>query len=49
MGANGKVIPRWIGVAPSFAEAVELAENDRGGKEPSINLLWKMADEQKRP
>jgi hypothetical protein len=45
MGPNGKVIPRWIGVAPSFTEAVELAENDRGGKAPSINLLWKVADE----
>jgi hypothetical protein len=48
MGADGRVIPRWLGVTNTFAEAAELAENARGEKPPSINLLWKMADEKGR-
>lgn len=48
MGADGRVIPRWLGVFPTFAEAAELAENERGAKAPSINLLWKVADEKAR-
>ena len=48
MGADGRVIPRWLGVFPTFVEAAELAENERGAKAPSINLLWKVADEKAR-
>jgi hypothetical protein len=48
MGADGRVIPRWLGVTSTFAEAAELAENARGEKPPSINLLWKVADEKGR-
>jgi hypothetical protein len=32
----------------TFAEAAELAENARGEKPPSINLLWKVANEKGR-
>lgn len=48
MGPNGKVIPRWLAMTSTFAEAAELAENARGEKAPSVNLLWKVADEKGR-
>lgn len=48
MGPNGKVIPRWLAMTSTFAEAAEIAENERGAKAPSINLLWKVADEKAR-
>ena len=48
MGADGRVIPRWLAMTATFEEAAELAENERGAKAPSINLLWKVADEKAR-
>jgi hypothetical protein len=48
MGVDGRVIPRWLGMTSTFAEAAELAENARGEKPPSINLLWKVANEKGR-